>query len=432
MSGGRAHTSGRGGPSAKTKLLLTPLIALATVEGVGRLFFWAQGRPYGRAETVEAIGESLDWMREHTPGSSYEESTEVTTKTTPILHPYFAWETLGGQQRVSRDLAYFRTPEADLEFDILVVGSSVAAGFSNRGRAAFEALLEQDPRFADRPIRVQRYARGAFKQPQQLMVLAYLLTLGFEPDAVVCVDGMNELATALANFKRGAHPVYPGLTQWAPVAVGGALDDRALELLFQLRLNEERGRSLARWVGRTGASYSCVLGTLARSRMARIQTDWVTAQEQYVDHVTGVDTKLALRGPEFEGDGRDALRECVYAWERSVISMAALCADRSIPFVHVLQPTLYDEGSKPLTPGEQAGANAPPEWINGAQAGYPLMREGIARLRERGLHSVDASRIFEEVEETVYVDAAHFNRAGYEVFAECVAPVFLEALGPDK
>jgi len=38
--------------------------------------------------------------------------------------------------------------------------------------------LQRDPRFHDRPIRVHNYALAGYKEPQQVMMLAYLFAMG--------------------------------------------------------------------------------------------------------------------------------------------------------------------------------------------------------------------------------------------------------------
>lgn len=401
------------------------------MELVGRGVFWAQGHPYSGSETGSAIRSSLDRMRQHTPGLEAP-IDGAAVDTIPIMHPYIGWETLDGQQRVAQDAAYFQTELADQDFDVLVLGSSVAAGFANRGQRAFTRALQRDPRLTARKIRLLRYGRGAFKQPQHLMMLGYLISLGFDPDAVICIDGVNELAMAALNLRRNAHPIYPSVPQWSQAAQGGALDQRALELLLALHTHEARGRRLKHWIDRTGATYSVVLGNLARGWMARIQADWVAQQERYADHIAGVDSKLALRGPSFEGNDEDAMMAGVRSWERASASMAAICRDRAIPYLHILQPTLHDVGSKPLSPEEQARADAPEEWIRGARLGYPLLRRAGAQLREHGIPFVDASRIFEHTNETCYVDAGHYNPKGYEILAELVASKLLDTLAGDR
>src|SRR5690606_30828242 len=101
-------------------------------------------------------------------------------------------------------------------------------------------------------------------------------------------------------------------------------------------------------------------------------------------------------------------------------SLAAICADRDIPYIHVLQPTLHDAGSKPLTAGEVATGAAVRHWREGTRAGYPLLRAAGEELAARGVHFYDASRIFADVEETLYYDACHFNERGSSLLVDAL------------
>ena len=55
-----------------------------------------------------------------------------------------------------------------------------------------EQELSQLPRFSGKSFRFVRLAIDGNKQPQQLMTLNYLLTLGAEFDIVINLDGVNE------------------------------------------------------------------------------------------------------------------------------------------------------------------------------------------------------------------------------------------------
>jgi len=77
---------------------------------------------------------------------------------------------------------------------IAVVGGSVAQGFAAAGLPVVIEQLQRDPAYAGKEIVAVDLAVGGYKQPQQLMTLTYLLTLGFEFDVVLNIDGFNEVA----------------------------------------------------------------------------------------------------------------------------------------------------------------------------------------------------------------------------------------------
>jgi hypothetical protein len=94
----------------------------------------------------------------------------------------------------------------------------------------------------------------------------------------------------------------------------------------------------------------------------------------------------------------------------------------------VLQPTLHDTGSKPLTEEERANGKASQSWVWAASEGYPLLRSRGESLRAAGVHFVDASQVFAGVETTLYHDACHFRLEGNVILCEFIAPEILAAL----
>jgi hypothetical protein len=132
-------------------------------------------------------------------------------------------------------------------------------------------------------------------------------------------------------------------------------------------------------------------------------------------------------GPQFRGDLRTAVSRSILAWSECSRMIAELCRGRGIPFVHVLQPTLHDPGSKPATAKELETGKPPKEWLEAVLVGYPILRERSAELAAAGVDFLDASRVFAEVEGGLYYDSCHFDVEGNRLLAEFIAPRFIEA-----
>jgi lysophospholipase L1-like esterase len=114
-------------------------------------------------------------------------------------------------------------------------------------------------------------------------------------------------------------------------------------------------------------------------------------------------------------------------WVQGSITMRGLCAARGIPYLHVLQPTLHDRGSKPLTEKEIANSTADPYWIEGVEHVYPKLRAAGDRLAERGIDYVDATRAFTGEIQDLYYDPCHFVEAGNVVLADRIADTLVRA-----
>jgi hypothetical protein len=108
--------------------------------------------------------------------------------------------------------------------------------------------------------------------------------------------------------------------------------------------------------------------------------------------------------------------------------MRAICAARSIDYLHVLQPTLHDEGAKPPTSEELKKGAISKTWLAGVREGYPRLRDAGTELRAAGIAFLDASRIFRDVRETLYYDACHFSRRGCEILCDAVVAALLDEI----
>ena len=120
------------------------------------------------------------------------------------IHPYLGYSLANRYLEQS-----IRSPQAEAVV-IGIFGGSVAGNFYNKGGEALIALLGESPAFRNKQIIVQSHTLGGFKQPQQLMTLSYLLTLGGHFDIVINLDGFNEAVLPVTdNLPAGAHPLYP-------------------------------------------------------------------------------------------------------------------------------------------------------------------------------------------------------------------------------
>lgn len=345
-----------------------------------------------------------------------------------VIHPYAGYETLRGIRGEGMNLDHFRSEERKDTRDILVIGGSVAAIFSTSGRKHFIEVLERRIDSAERPIRVLPEARAGYKQPQQATKLAYLLSIGYEPDIVINIDGYNELALCAYNLEHGVFPAYPSLSHWGKLNQGA--NDVDTGLVGKLTATQAHGDRLCRIALGLRLQYSAVLGKLVLAELNRTRGRFVDLYGEYLDKLTraeDVTTRVAILGPSPAFAPTDSIGEYVRIWKESSISMAALCRARGIAYLHVLQPTLYDEGSKPVTEEEQAIWSYPYS-IDAVRRGYPMFREAGAELRQEGIPFLDASMVFKDVAAQVYYDPCHFRDEALDLFVEEVAAALVASL----
>jgi len=139
-------------------------------------------------------------------------------------------------------------------------------------------------------------------------------------------------------------------------------------------------------------------------------------------------SRRQIVGPSYEHSPRAVTELAVTVWLESSRSMHALCASRDIAYVHALQPTLHDAGSKPLSEAERALPPGGRGWKRGVQQGYPRMRERVAELTAVGVRFLDATGAFAGVTDTLYEDACHVDSAGNGRLEEVIRPALLEVI----
>jgi len=302
---------------------------------------------------------------------------------------------------------------------VALTGGSVAAQFGQKGLVTLERELARVPRFADKDLQFIGLAAGGYKQPQQLMAVAYLLALGGSIDVVINIDGFNEVALHQhENADQGVFFAYP--REWyfrAPP------DNLALPLVGEIAYRRRARARAARDAMASPLRASWTYRLLWKLRDRSANSELVELENALRDYVPGGEASILL-GPrrEFANDG-ELFEAMVAVWRASSLQLDGLCRSHGAEYYHVLQPNQYVANSKPLSPTELADAYRPElEYSRGAAAGYPLLIEAGARLRADGVRFLDATGVFEGLDETLYVDTCcHFNRRGNEVLAEAVA-----------
>lgn len=431
-------TPERGGWSWKKKLLLQllllPLLPLG-VEALYRVYLRTQGEAYEAEEARAQARQLYETMIDRTGlagigggGGDLNQGPKLEM----VPHPFFGFDFVHMQEFAENTRKYYLTKMSRESYDVAIVGGSVAAGFGHHGRTRLLERLRGDPRFAGRGMKVHVFARGSGKQPEQLNIVNYLLGLGHEFDAVINLDGFNEVALANGNRLLDAHPLHPSAPYWSKLVSGSEFDDRTMELLA--RVQGERDRSLRMvesWEDR-GLYRSAILGTLALSNLRKSRARHGDGFQKLADHLAEMSKEANTLGPPWDGEFETAMDMAVKNWMECSRSLQAVCDARSIYYVHVLQPTLHDEGSKRVVTDDEVRTGRPSAgWEQAVDAGYSQLREGGARIAGEGVNFLDATYVFLDVEDTLYYDACHFSVEGNELLADRIAAHMLATLPPE-
>lgn len=408
-------------------------VTLALVESGLRIALRVRGESYSAQATQQELAETVDLMLSTLPQDAGGDSSVLQGKDPsrqPIPSPFTGWTTESDLAQLSADLpALAADPGTDLR--VLIVGASVPAKFARDGQARLEQGLREVAGLEDARITFFNHGRGAYKQPQQAMYLQFLFSLGCKPDLVINIDGFNEIAASMVNGGFGIHPSYPPANFWSYLAEGADARGRSASIEQQIAIHEAEtsADSLLNTVLKYGLHRSALTGLLARSRLRRIHRAWTTAMSQYTQAAVDSERGAAVTGPEFTGTTDDALQIACEVWAQSSLSMQGMCDAHGVAYLHVLEPTLTDPESKPLSPEEQ-------EILQGAvgsqttfvDRGYPLLRAAGQKLVARGVQFLDASQLFADVERRVYRDVCHYNPHGNRLLAEFLVQPVARAL----
>jgi hypothetical protein len=373
-----------------------------------------------------------DPMNAFVPDLDEEAGEEGRPPTARNLHPYYAAELHPDTGGV---LAAFEEGFADDEYVVVVLGGSAAGQWAIVGKDAFVRRLEQDPRFAGRRVRLLNFGHAAAKQPQQLTRLAFLTSLSYVPDAVINLDGFNEVCDGIENARRGSSPAFPNYQTWGNLIESrGRLTAEELDLIGAIWAAKQESHRVLEGLTALKLHHSAIFGQLARKRIEALAGERKRAEQELLAlrrKNRGKRRSYEITGPAFPKDEQLGLEVSLSVWLESSRSMHAICDERGIHYVHVLQPALHDGPSRPTkTALEQSIPSGGVGWTLGATEGYPLLREAGRRLEELGIVFCDASTIFAAEEQQAFVDPVHLTAFGNRILTEAVADAFLAHLPP--
>ncbi len=307
-----------------------------------------------------------------------------------------------------------------------IFGGSVAERLAVQGGNRLRSrLAEVAPK-----VRILNFAQAGYKQPQQLLVLAYYLSLGQKIDVVVNVDGLNDAAMGLLNDREGFAFSMPWIPRMRSLGLQATSHfdpetelylARVVTLKHRVRRLQERRRN-----ARFAASYM-----LADLRLGR-------AEQRFRELVAGPPVSSSAAGRELirlvasrqRGDVRQRIAR---HWARSSEMMARLARDAGAHYLHLLQPNQY-AGARAFGRAEKRRAINPRSPFRGpVRELYPLFREQGAMLASAGIHFVDATGLFDEVSEPIYIDdCCHYTQLGNEILADLVAERIRQGLETGK
>jgi len=321
--------------------------------------------------------------------------------------------------------------KSDNQFIIAIFGGSVGVWFCQLGTNRLTENLKQNNFFKDKEFIILCFSHEGYKQPQQLLILSYFLSIGQQFDLVINIDGYNEIALSSLNNERGLDISMPSFQHVDPL----------INLTDQSTLTPEKLNSLAKI-----NNYKTQLNTLAQiinnnplaSLNFVLEQSYKIISNNYQVELVNFDTlrsnpsksSLIYVTPKVKDRGREILFEDIAkTWVSSTILMNELLAAQNIAYFHFLQPNQYytirvfgDYESN------IALSNESPHKDN-IKKGYPFLIKASIALKNK-VNFFDGTDIFDDESSPVYMDSCcHYTLLGNEILADFMANSILNSKG---
>ena len=346
-----------------------------------------------------------------------------------VLHPYFGPIHRPGVRPETNNIGFgSKQPfpfsrTSDRQFLVGIFGGSVARAFCDRGTPRLVADLQRTTALANREIVPLCFSHEGYKQPQQLIVLAYFLSLGQQFDLVINIDGFNEVALGSRNDENGRDISMP-----SPIHI-----DPLLNLIDQATLTPERVQGLAR-ISLYKERMNRLAERMRRSRIAAVHFAldryYMITMNRYQEEVSRYDalpanpptsSALLLTPPVRKREGAAVFEDVAAGWASASLLMHDVLAARGVPYVHVLQPNQYFTRRRFGSEEARVALNSETPFKRAVEAGYPALERTAATLSSKE-QFVDGTTAFDREPAPVYEDdCCHYTGRGYEILAEVIA-----------
>lgn len=401
------------------------------------------------AEIVSAAWFSLAnrhffYLRRAMPSAS---PTPLEVKTA-LLHPLFGYilqsgasfdyqgRTLNSNNHGFQSKFDYPYVPSGNDFVIGLLGGSVASGlgFSEQFTGVIKNRLEVTSALRGRHVVVMNLATAGYKQPEQISVLGYYLAAGQKFDAVVNLDGVNELVSGYRNLERNIALAMP------PIDVLGAMysaldkgSSRSASAVAAAYHAQQQATEME-------AAEHCLLAICYAWH--RFQADWHAGRRNAAEAAAVVNPDATSSFKLYSDDNprRDTkarFHALADLWERSSVVLNGMAHAAGAAYVHVLQPDQYYRTERKYSADEEKiafGMEAGGSYTKvPLETGYPLLVAKVAKLRQDGVAAFDATQIYDAEPGPIYVDSCcHVNENGNLILGRFVADSIIATMSEAK
>lgn len=326
------------------------------------------------------------------------------------------------------------------QYIIGIFGGSVASDFSifEIQNQIVAKYLKKLPELKDKEIIILSFATGGYKQPQQLIILNYFLSLGQELDMAINIDGFNEVALSNLNNRDKIDVSMPSVQHLQPLTslANNSLSIIALKAVLSIQENKVRIKDGVETLK------SCKLAVCNAVTSVYIQglvNDYkkkvaIFEEERLKQAKESEGSIIYVNGLEEKLTDAVAFELMANNWAKSSIFMNKVLSSSNVPYFHFFQPNQYFTTPRVFTNKEKKIAfNENSPYAKSVKIGYPILFSKFKNLKKNNVPIFDAVNIFDKTKDSVYVDSCcHYNKRGEQIFAEYVGSSILENIKSRK
>lgn len=406
----------------KEMLLLFSSLVLSCIllEVITYLYYPVKfGQSFDRDAIINKLSGNASYLSE----APLDEKDDVKSNNQRFVpHPYVGYTSYGDQSAENKFGLLGPEPLLKRSRDKLIIGitgGSVAAGFSS---GLIFNPIELMPEFSipGKKIEVVSLAVPGHKQPQQLMMLTYLLSLGGEFDIIINLDGFNEIALPYAS--NVPSKVFPGYPRRWKIQIQQISNPKKAALIVEMDALQTHQKKLRSFMRNSSFRESVFALTIWELYDRRLQNNIYSLNNKLTRlsemAVPEKETTTAL-GPfePFQSES-DLWKFAADIWFNSSLQMERLCKANGIEYFHFLQPNQYVKDSKKFTAEEKKNAYSEEEtpYKKSVIHGYPILLEHGKKLVAEGVKFKDLTNIYKNESVSIYLDkCCHVNAEGNNI-----------------
>ena len=344
------------------------------------------------------------------------------------LHPFFGYLPKPNPPRVNNfgfacgrdfvvtDKGYaIEGIDREKHFVVGLFGGSFALQMGQGNAKWIEAALR--PAVAPKEPLVLNLAAAGHALPQSFFIFAHFSSL---LDAVVFLDGANELWNAVHNNACGCPPEYAKAYHYLYKIARAEMNPALFSLTAKLLQYQRRAEFITK---------ISLLPVIRSSRL--VHNLWQLAHGSALKKAAKC--HLSIVGhyqdrPPFTQLSDDQLIDlAVERWFYWHTLIGDICRERSLLDLHLVQPSPFVEGSKVLSHTEQKMISRDVAGPTLA-SGYPKLLNAARNLAEKEIRCSALTDVFFGKNEDLWKDCFHANFFGYKLTAQRVGELLREAL----